>query len=47
MASANSKDHHSYRVSYAHEVGSSFDPDLEDIDEWEQVLNGLLISLHP
>ena len=23
--------YHSYRLSYAHEVGSSFDPDLEDV----------------
>jgi len=39
MANASSKQRHSYRVSYAHDVGSSFDPDLEDIDEWERELD--------
>ncbi|KAF8655595.1 hypothetical protein AX16_003016 [Volvariella volvacea WC 439] len=31
---------HQYRRSYALDVGSSFDPDMEDIDEWEQHLSG-------
>ncbi|KAF8345473.1 hypothetical protein F5887DRAFT_966905 [Amanita rubescens] len=40
---------HSYRVSYALEVGSSFDPDLEDVSKWEEELgcdtsSGLLHS---
>lgn len=39
MADASSKERHSYRVSYAHDVGSSFDPDLDDINEWERELN--------
>ncbi|KAF9558560.1 hypothetical protein CPC08DRAFT_751378 [Agrocybe pediades] len=40
VANANRKQTHSYRVSYALEVGSSFDPDLEDVDRWEQELSG-------
>ncbi|KAG6877648.1 hypothetical protein C0992_009592 [Termitomyces sp. T32_za158] len=31
---------HTYRRSYADEVGSSFDPDLEDPGEWENDLRG-------
>lgn len=27
---------HIYQLSYAQEVGSSFDPDMEDIEEWER-----------
>ncbi|KAF8799556.1 hypothetical protein BYT27DRAFT_7236304 [Phlegmacium glaucopus] len=38
MANATRKEHHSYRISYAQEVGSSFDPDLEDVATWEQEL---------
>ncbi|KAF8067940.1 hypothetical protein FPV67DRAFT_1494298, partial [Lyophyllum atratum] len=38
MENANRKDKHSFRVSYAHEVGSSFDPDMENVEEWEQDL---------
>ncbi|KAI0088851.1 hypothetical protein BDY19DRAFT_1048377 [Irpex rosettiformis] len=38
MASAQRKQHHSYRVSYSQEVGSSFDPDMEDPAEWEHEL---------
>ena len=40
MANASRKEQHAYRVSYAHEVGSSFDPDLDDINSWEQELTG-------
>lgn len=40
MASAKRKQQHSYRVSYSHEVGSSFDPDMEDPEEWEHELKG-------
>jgi len=25
---------HGYRLSYAREVGSSFDPDMEDMEDW-------------
>jgi hypothetical protein len=46
MANTGSKERHSYRVSYAYEVGSSFDPDLEDISEWERELDGSLDLLH-
>ena len=41
MADATRKQTHAYRVSYAQEVGSSFDPDLEDVSSWEQELAGL------
>ena len=40
MASANRKQQHAYRVSYALDVGSSFDPDMEDLAEWERDLQG-------
>jgi len=40
MENTNRKQKHSYRVSYAVEVGSSFDPNIEDIDYWEQELAG-------
>ena len=41
MANATRKQHHSYRISYAQEVGSSIDPDLEDVASWEQELAGV------
>ncbi|EKM56950.1 uncharacterized protein PHACADRAFT_160503 [Phanerochaete carnosa HHB-10118-sp] len=34
VANLKSKEKHSYRVSYAYDVGDSFDPDMENIDEW-------------
>ncbi|KAH0834966.1 hypothetical protein J3R83DRAFT_10675 [Lanmaoa asiatica] len=40
MQSTNHKKSHSYRVSYAIEVGSSFDPDMEDASAWESELQG-------
>ncbi|THH01282.1 hypothetical protein EW026_g1375 [Hermanssonia centrifuga] len=40
MSSVNSKRKHQYRLSYAHDVGSSFDPDMEDVGQWEQELQG-------
>ena len=40
MQSTNHKKNHSYRVSYALEVGSSFDPDMEDPSTWESELHG-------
>lgn len=40
MRSAKHKKTHSYRVSYALEVGSSFDPDMEDASAWESELRG-------
>lgn len=44
MESSFRKSQHSYRVSYALEVGSSFDPDLEDVAKWEEELHGTVIS---
>ena len=41
MANATRKERHSYRISYAQEVGSSIDPDLEDVATWEQELAGV------
>ena len=41
MASAKHKQHHSFRLSYQLEVGSSVDPDMEDISCWESELQGL------
>ncbi|KAH9477567.1 hypothetical protein JR316_0009789 [Psilocybe cubensis] len=41
VANANRREKHSYRLSYAQEVGSSFDPELEDISSWEAELSGM------
>ncbi|KAF8628067.1 hypothetical protein AX17_006070 [Amanita inopinata Kibby_2008] len=38
MESSQRKKQHAYRVSYALEVGSSFDPDMEDVATWEEEL---------
>jgi hypothetical protein len=35
-----------YRLSYAQEVGSSFDPDIEDASSWEQELTGQCLHFH-
>ena len=43
MANATRKERHSYRISYAQEVGSSIDPDLEDVATWEQELAGVCV----
>ena len=40
MQNVKRKTYHSYRLSYAHEVGSSFDPDMEDVGGWEHELRG-------
>ena len=40
VESAKRKQRHAYRLSYAHDVGSSFDPDMEDPQSWETELNG-------
>ena len=40
MASAKHKQQHNFRLSYQLEVGSSVDPDMEDISHWEQELEG-------
>ena len=41
MANLKSKEKYSYRVSYAHDVGDSFDPDIENVDEWVNDLRGM------
>ncbi|KAG6910711.1 hypothetical protein DXG01_008241 [Tephrocybe rancida] len=38
MSNANRKARHKFRISYADEVGSSFDPDMDNADEWEHEL---------
>jgi hypothetical protein len=43
MENIKRKDKHAYRLSYAYEVGSSFDPDMEDVARWERELNGTYI----
>ncbi|KIK90592.1 hypothetical protein PAXRUDRAFT_831567 [Paxillus rubicundulus Ve08.2h10] len=44
VQSANHKKQYAYRVSYSLEVGSSFDPDLEDASVWESELREDLAS---
>ena len=41
MANTSRKQKHSYRLSYAYEVGSSIDPDMEDVGKWEHELQGM------
>ncbi|EIW55638.1 uncharacterized protein TRAVEDRAFT_59907 [Trametes versicolor FP-101664 SS1] len=36
VESAKRKQRHAYRLSYADDVGSSFDPDMEDPHSWEE-----------
>jgi hypothetical protein len=38
MENANRKKRYSYRLSYQDEVGSSIDPDMEDVGRWEDEL---------
>lgn len=38
IANTTHKRNHSYRLSYSFDVGSSFDPDMEDVDRWESEL---------
>ncbi|KAG1726399.1 hypothetical protein EDB19DRAFT_1752569 [Suillus lakei] len=38
IANTAHKKNHSYRVSYSYDVGSSFDPDMEDVNRWESEL---------
>ncbi|OAX39943.1 hypothetical protein K503DRAFT_738519 [Rhizopogon vinicolor AM-OR11-026] len=40
IANAAHKKNHSYRLSYSQDVGSSFDPDMEDVSLWESELQG-------
>jgi len=39
MVNTSRKQKHSYRLSYAYEVGSSIDPDMEDVGRWEDELH--------
>ncbi|OBZ77773.1 hypothetical protein A0H81_02382 [Grifola frondosa] len=41
IANTRRKEQHGYRLSYAYDVGSSFDPDMEDVNEWETDLKDL------
>ncbi|KAH9171092.1 hypothetical protein EDB89DRAFT_1194602 [Lactarius sanguifluus] len=41
IASASQKHRYSYRLSFQNEVGSSIDPDMEDIAAWERSLQEL------
>lgn len=43
MENANRRQQHAYRVSFADEVGSSFDPSFEDAASWEEELRGKYI----
>jgi len=38
IVNAAHKKDHAYRLSYSHDVGSSFDPDMEDVSRWESEL---------
>ncbi|OJT01731.1 hypothetical protein TRAPUB_7787 [Trametes pubescens] len=40
VESAKRKQRHAYRLSYADDVGSSFDPDMEDPQSWEEDIEG-------
>ncbi|KZT10330.1 uncharacterized protein LAESUDRAFT_734818 [Laetiporus sulphureus 93-53] len=39
VSSSKRKQQHQYRLSYAYDVGSSFDPDMENGAEWEHELD--------
>lgn len=47
IASASQKNRYSYRLSFQNEVGSSIDPDMEDIAAWEHSLRGTTTRSHP
>jgi hypothetical protein len=38
MTSNRHKERHNYHLSYTQDVGSSLDPDMEDVGRWEQEL---------
>ena len=40
MDSAKYKQRYSYRLSFQNDVGSSIDPDMDDVAEWERNLQG-------
>ncbi|KAL7284131.1 hypothetical protein ACG7TL_001412 [Trametes sanguinea] len=39
VESAKHKQRHAYRLSYAYDVGSSFDPAIDDVQDWEEALH--------
>lgn len=41
MENTSRKRTHNYRLSYAYDVGSSVDPDIEDVGRWENELQGM------
>ncbi|KAI0674399.1 hypothetical protein C8Q78DRAFT_966526 [Trametes maxima] len=41
VESAKRKERHAYRLSYSQDVGSSFDPDMEDPEAWESELRDI------
>ena len=43
MTSARHKQQHNFRLSYQLEVGSSVDPDMEDVSRWEHELQGPML----
>ena len=45
MDNAQRKLAHSYRLSFEYEVGSSFDPDMDDVELWERHLRGKVTSI--
>jgi len=47
MKSAQHRQRHSYRLSFQNEVGSSLDPNIEDIAEWERKLQGTVTRNRP
>ena len=46
MANTNRNRKHQYKVSYSLDVGSSFDPDMEDVASWEEELTGKTLFRH-
>ncbi|KAI0746868.1 hypothetical protein C8Q80DRAFT_802964 [Daedaleopsis nitida] len=47
VESAKRKERHGYRLSYALEVGSSFDPEIDDTEDWGEELLGNTVSTEP
>lgn len=46
MANTNRNRRHQYKILYSLDVGSSFDPDMEDVASWEQELTGKTLFRH-
>ena len=47
MANERRKREHAFRVSFEQNVGSSFDPNMEDVTEWESQLREVEEELAP